>query len=177
MRKKPKQEKARPEKTPLSKRVTDGIDTIGLLGRTAVNEPRELPRHAEGLFRRWFKNVWAVRGGGLYAVGFAATFLYLETVEIVTDDIPGLFAINPFSSELIEYAVSFVVDTFMNFVAALMWPYYVATFAPPWGAVGLGIAFAFFSRFCQPAVERWLERDDDIPAGGTGKPDQVPPSD
>ena len=165
-KKKPK--KQRPKADPLGKRLSDGIEAVGVLGRTAINEPRQLPRRAEGLFRRWFRQVWAVRGGGLYAVGFAAAFVYLETIEIITDDIPGLFAINPLSSDLIEYIISFIVDTFMNFVTALMWPYFVATFATPWGAIGLGVAFVLFSRFLQPVVERWLEREDDDPLSGDG---------
>ncbi len=166
--KKGKPKKERPKRDPLAKRVSDGIEAVGVLGRTAVNEPRQLPRQAESIFRRWFRHVWAVRGGGLYAVGFAAAFIYLETIEIITDDIPGLFAINPLSSDLIEYIISFIVDTFMNFVTALMWPYFVATFATPWGAIGLGVAFVVFSRFLQPIVERWLEREDDDSLSGDG---------
>ena len=38
---------------------------------------------AEGWFRRWFAKVWKVRGGGLYAVGWAATFAYLEVTTLI----------------------------------------------------------------------------------------------
>ena len=102
-----------------------------------------------------------MRGGGLYAVGFAVTFLYLEIVEIITDDIPTLFTINILSSDLIDYVISFIVDTFMNFVSALIWPVPVVSFAPPWGAVGLGIAFILFNRFLKEPVQRWLDIDAD----------------
>ncbi len=125
-----------------------------------MNRPRELPRHAEGMLRRWFKNVWAVRGGGLYAVGFAVTFLYLEIFEILTDDLPALFTINILSSEIFELILSFIVDTFMNFLTALIWPAFVVTFAAPWGAIGLGIAFVAFNQFLKAPVERWLESDE-----------------
>ena len=73
-----KKKKEKPPKKSLGRRVGENLEAIGKLGDTAVNRPRELPRHAEGMLRRWFRNVWAVRGGGLYAVGFAVTFLYLE---------------------------------------------------------------------------------------------------
>ena len=153
--------KERPPKKSFGRRVGEGIDAIGVFGKTAVERPRELPRHAEGMLRRWFRNVWAVRGGGLYAVGFAVTFLYLEIVEIITDDIPTLFTINILSSDLIDYVISFIVDTFMNFVSALIWPVPVVSFAPPWGAVGLGIAFVVFNRFLKDPVQRWLDIDAD----------------
>lgn len=151
--------KKRPPKKPIGRRVGESIDAIGVIGKTAVERPRELPRHAEGLLRRWFRNVWAVRGGGLYAVGFGVTFLYLEIIEIVTDDIPTLFTINMLSGDVIEYVISFVIDTFMNFVTALIWPVPVLSFAPPWGAVGLGVAFVVFNRFLKEPVERWLDID------------------
>ena len=165
-----KRNKARQPKKSIGRRVEDNLNAIGSFGRTAVERPRDLPRHAEGVFRRWFRNVWAVRGGGLYAVGFAISFLYLETVEILTDDLPALFTTNLLSSEIISFIVSFVIDTFVNFVTALIWPALVAMFAPPWGAISLGVAFVAFFRFLKAPVERWLDREmDDVE--GTDKPD------
>ncbi len=154
-----KKKKERPPKKPIGRRVGESIDAIGFIGKTAVERPHELPRHAEGMLRRWFRNVWAVRGGGLYAVGFGVTFLYLEVLEIITDDIPTLFTINLMSGELIEYIISFIIDTFMNFLTALMWPVFIVMFAPPWGAIGLGVAFVAFNRFLKEPVERWLEHE------------------
>jgi hypothetical protein len=150
----------KPQQKSLGRRIGEHIDALGSLGDTAVNRPRELPRHAEGMLRRWFRNVWAVRGGGLYAVGFAVTFLYLEIVEILTDDLPALFSINLLSSDLFELIVSFVIDTFMNFLTALIWPAFVVTFAAPWGAVALGIAFVAFNQFLKAPVERWLASEE-----------------
>ncbi len=155
----------KPPRKSFGRRVGEHLDAIGSLGNTAVNRPRELPRHAESMLRRWFRNVWAVRGGGLYAVGFAVTFLYLEIVEILTDDLPALFTINLLSSELFELVISFVIDTFLNFLTALIWPAFVVTFAAPWGAIALGIAFVAFNQFLKAPVERWLEDDDARPPG------------
>lgn len=153
--------KERPPRKTLGQRLEEGVEAAGELGRTAVNRPRDLPRHAEGMLRRWFREVWSVRGGGLYATGFAVAFLYLEIVEIVTDDIPTLFTTNLMSGAIIGLIIDFIVDTFVNFVTALMWPAFVAMFAPPWGAIGLGIAFLVFDRFLRKHVEDWLERDDE----------------
>ena len=151
-------------KSSLGRRVGEGLNSLGEFGRTAVADPRGLPRQAEGMFRRWFRNVWAVRGGGLYATGFAAMFLYLEIVEIVTDDLPTVLATDLLSSAIIGLIVSFAVDTFVNFLSALIWPVYVIAFAPPWGMVGLVLAFFVFDRFLRPRVEAWMNRDD--PAAG-----------
>ncbi len=149
-------------KPSLGRRVGEGLNSVGEFGRSAVQNPRGLPRQAEGVFRRWFRKVWAVRGGGLYATGFAAMFLYLEIVEIVTDDLPTLLATNLLSSDIVGLIVSFVIDTFVNFVNALIWPVYVIAFAPPWGGFGLLLAFFVFDRFMTPRVEAWMNRDDPI---------------
>lgn len=149
----------RPPKKPLRQRVGDNLDALGALGRTARDRPRELPQHAEGMFRRWFRNVWSVRGGGLYAVGFAAAFLYLEIVDIVFDDVPTLFALNILSSDVIGFVISFFIDTFINVFTALAWPAFVVMFAPPWGAIALAAAFVVFNRYLKAPVERWLELD------------------
>lgn len=41
---------------------------------------------SHGWFRTWFRKVWEVRGGGLYALGFIATFIVLE-VRSLADDV------------------------------------------------------------------------------------------
>ncbi len=151
---------ARSSKPPLGRRVGENLNALGSLGRTAVERPRELPRHAEGMFRRWFRQVWSVRGGGLYATGFALTFLYIEIVDIVTDDIPTLFSINLLSGELVGFIIEFFIDTFLNFVEALIWPIEVIAFAPPWGVVGLVVAWFVFDRFLTSRIEEWMERGD-----------------
>ena len=155
-------ESGRRQKPPLGRRVGEQLNSLGEFGRAAVTDPRGLPRRAEGAFRRWFRKVWAVRGGGLYATGFAVVFLYLEVVEIVTDDLPTLFASNLLSSEIIGLIVDFIKDTVVNFVSALIWPVYVVTAAPPWGALGLAAAFVVFDRFLAARVEEWMNRDDPV---------------
>ena len=51
-----------------------------------------LIEHSKSGFRTWFRKVWKVRGGGLYAVGFAATFVYLEITSLA-DDVLGIGAL------------------------------------------------------------------------------------
>ena len=40
-----------------------------------------------------------------------------------------------------------------------MWPVYVVQLAPPWGAIGLGLAFVGLTRFLKSPIERWLFGD------------------
>ena len=138
----------------------EGIRTAGELGREAVERPGGLPGKAHGWFRQWFRKVWDARGGGLYAVGFAAAFLFFEISEIVFDDIPQFVAMNSvFSSELIGFGIQFIVDTMVNFVKAMMWPVYIVTLWPPAGAIVLCLAFWLFPKYLKGPIEHWLFHD------------------
>jgi hypothetical protein len=37
-----------------------------------------------------------------------------------------------------------------------MWPVKIVSFAPPWGAIGLGLAFVFFPMYLKKPIEGWL---------------------
>ncbi len=135
----------------------ENIRAAGEFGRDAVNQPERLPGKAHGWLRGWFRKVWDVRGGGLYAVGFATAFLFFEIREIFFDDIPQFVAMNSvFSSELIGFGIQFFADTMVNFVKALMWPVYIAALWPPAGAIALGLAFILFPRYLKQPIEHWL---------------------
>jgi len=140
--------------------VGENIRAAGEFGREAVEQPDSLPGKAHGWLRGWFRRVWDVRGGGLYAFGFAVAFLYLEILEIVFDDIPQFIALNNvFSSELIGFGVQVISDTLVNFISALMWPVYLVTLWPPAGAIALGLAFVLFPRYLKKPIEHWLFHD------------------
>ena len=84
-----RQEKAR-NKKPLGERIGNHLGNqaraIGELGDVIVNRPSTLHTEAHGWFRRWFAKVWRVRGGGLYAFGFAVTFTIYE-IRMVLEDL------------------------------------------------------------------------------------------
>jgi len=142
--------------------VGENIRAAGEFGREAVVRPDRLPGQAHGALRGWFRKVWAVRGGGLYAVGFAMAFLFFETSEILFEDIPQFIAMNNvFSSELVAFGLEFIVDTMVNFVKALMWPVYVVSLWPPAGAIALGLAFVLFPKYLKEPIEHWLFHDQD----------------
>ena len=106
-----------------------------------------------GWFRTWFRKVWKLRRGGLFACGFAISFVIRETGSLA-DDVLGIGAI--FSGQAIEFIVNFIVDSFMNTMYSFMWPVYVVQFAPPWGAIGLGLAFFGFTSLLKKPIEGWL---------------------
>ena len=112
-----------------------------------------LVEQSHGWFRSWFRKIWNVRGGGLYAVGFAATFLYLEVLDLA-DDVMGIGAL--FDGQVIAFIVDFFIDSLMNTIASFMWPISILQWAPPWGAIALGVAFWLFPIYAKPYVEAWL---------------------
>jgi hypothetical protein len=97
---------------------------------------------SHGWFRTWFRKVWKVRGGGLYAI---------------------------FSGHLFEFLISFFVDSLSNTVQAFMWPIRVVQFAPPWGAVALGAAYIGFATFLKKPIEGWLFDGEPEPEGKATK--------
>lgn len=117
---------------------------------------RVLPQKSHGWFRSWFRKIWKVRGGGLYAVGFALAFIYFE-VGSLGGDILGIGSL--FNGHAIDFLVQLVVESFTNTIKAFMWPVYVVRLAPPWGAIGLGLAFVGFTRFLKAPIERWMFGD------------------
>ena len=110
-----------------------------------------------GWFRRWFRKVWKVRGGGLYACGFALTFLVLE-IGSLADDVLGIGAI--FTGQAIEFFINFLIDSFTNTMKAFIWPVYVVQWAPPWGAAALGFAFWLFPATLKKPIEQWIFHDE-----------------
>ena len=100
--------------------------------------------------------MWDVRGGGLYACGFAATFIYLEIGSLIDDFREvGLLL----EGQVVAFIVNFVVDSFRNTIGAFMWPVNIVQFKSPYGAIGLGLAFVLFPRYLKKPIERWLFAD------------------
>jgi hypothetical protein len=148
------------EKQPLGKRIGKKIGNqaraLGELGDVIVNRPRTLPNRAYGWFRQWFARVWRVRGGGLYAFGFAASFAIYELRMLIDDFGVDSDFIVLFDGQIVEFILNFILESLTNTVYALVWPVQVVQFAPPFGAIGLGLAYVFFARVLKGPIERWL---------------------
>jgi len=139
--------------------VGDGARALGALGDDIVNRPGVLPGKANGWLRTWFGKIWKVRGGGLYAVGYAATFAYLEVTTILSELAESDSIADFFTGQLIEFVLRFAIDSIVNLVKALIWPVYMLDLAPPYGAIGLGLAFVLFPMLLKKPIERWLFGD------------------
>ena len=100
--------------------------------------------------------MWNVRGGGLYACGFAVTFTILEAGSFIEDfkEI-GLLL----DGQVVAFILNFIIDSFQNTVQAFMWPVVVVQLAQPWGAIGLGVAFLLFPVYLKKPIEAWLFHD------------------
>lgn len=103
--------------------------------------------------RGWFRKVWNVRGGGLYAVGYIVSFLWFE-IGSLAGDIAGVFELG--NGHIIQFIVGIVVDSFRNMALAFMWPYYIVQWSPVYGGIALGVAFALFPRYLKKPIERYL---------------------
>jgi hypothetical protein len=108
-------------------------------------------------FRTWFRKVWKVRGGGLYACGFAVAFLVLE-IGSLADDVLGIGAV--FNGQVLSFLIDFMFDSLMNTFYALVWPVYVVQWKAPLGAIALGVAFWLFPTYVKPHIEGWLFDDE-----------------
>ena len=117
---------------------------------------KDVADKAHGLFRTWFAKVWHVRGGGLYSVGFASTFIFFEIRTIVSEFAESSGVGDFLSNQLIEFVFRFAIDSIINTVQALIWPVHVVQLVPPYGAIGLGIAFLVFTTYLKQPIERWL---------------------
>ena len=99
------------------------------------------------------------RGGSAYTFGYALTFAALE-VKTLLGEIAGMTSAGDFFAErLFEFLLRFSADSVTNLVLAFMWPVFVVTWHPPWGAGLFVLALLAFPRFVKPWVERWLFRD------------------
>ena len=111
---------------------------------------------AQDWFRRWFTKVWKVRGGGLYACGYAITFVALEVTTVVGELAESDSIGNFLSEQLIEFIFRFATDSIVNLIKALMWPVYIVEWRPPFGAIGLGIAYIVFAKYLKKPITEWL---------------------
>ena len=129
---------------------------MGEIGDDLVHRPGVLPGKAHGWFRTWFGKVWKVRGGGLYAVGYAVTFAYLEVRAILGELLEADGIIDFFTSQLIEFLFRFLSETLVNMIQAFMWPVYLVQLWQPFGAIALGLMFILFPYLLKKPIERWL---------------------
>lgn len=114
---------------------------------------------AKSWFRLWFAKVWKLRGGGLYAVGWAAAFIYLEVTTVLGEIVGADGFVDFFTNQIIEFPFRFMTDSIANMIQAFMWPGYVVSWQPPVGAIALGVAYVVFAKFIKHHITAWLFPD------------------
>lgn len=136
-----------------------GREFLGL-GKILVNEPRAFPRAFTDFLRHSFRTVWDARGGGLYAIGYVLTFVWLE-IRMFVDEVFSAESVGGFFGEQIfEMLFRFFGESIQNMVYAFIWPVWFIQYRSPWGLVILVVMFVVFSNFLKAPLERWLFHDD-----------------
>lgn len=160
---KKKKKKVEKHKDPFSVRMKRRGREFMNLGRTLAKEPGKFPHALLDFFRRSFRTVWDARGGGLYACGYVVTLVWLE-IAMFVDDILAADSMSGFlGAQLFEMLFRYLGESFVNMIAAFMWPVYIVTFAPPWGAVAFGFAYLGFDKLFREPIEGWLFHDEEVP--------------
>lgn len=138
------------------RRLAASLRNAGRRGREELTRPGGIGDNAHGAFRNWCRRVWRSRGGGLYAVGFIVSFVYLEIVDVLFDDVPQIFQTDWLSGEAIGFGVDFMIDTLTNMISAFLWPVYMIQWEAPVGLVLLAALYFLFPRLVQKPVEHWM---------------------
>jgi len=110
--------------------------------------------------RRWLAKVWLTYGGGLYAVGYAVTFLYLEARTLLDEIASSSGVVDFVASHLFELIFRFAFDSIGNMVQAFIWFLPVLEYRSPLGIILLGVGFYVFDIYLRKPVGDWLLRED-----------------
>ena len=145
-------------KKKLGRRVGERLRNIGEAGRESVKNPKSIPGRTGNWFKRWLGELWKVRGGGLYAVGYIVCFIYFE-IQTALGEITTSSSVAEFFENLVsDFLFRFLTETLGNMIKSFIWPVYVVGINPPYGAIALGLAFWLFPKYLKKPIERWLFR-------------------
>ena len=148
----------------MGRRLRERARELSQQGGDAIRQPGSLPNRAHGWFRTWFAKVWKVRGGGLYACGYAVTFVVLEIRSIGEELLSSDGVVDFLTNQLVEFFFRFLSESLMNMIHALIWPIEVLQFRPPVGVIGFGLAYFAFDGLLRGRIERWLAPETAEPA-------------
>ena len=105
------------------------------------------------LLRRWLVKLWASRGGGFYGLGYVVTFVALEIKSLSGD----LTSVSGLVAQAAQYVIRFSIESFINGLSALFWPFHLFRWLGPFGlVVALAIGYAAFEGAIRPLMEAWL---------------------
>jgi hypothetical protein len=148
------------KKPALHQRFVNEIESISEAGRETIRDPRGTPKRAHSWFRRWFRNLFKVRGGGLYALGYIVTFVYFEVTTLAGEVVESATVSGFLGAQAFDFVFRFLSDTIGNMARAFIWPVTVIAFRPPYGLAALVLGFMLFDRLVRPPLERWMLADE-----------------
>ncbi len=67
-------------------------------------------------------------------------------------------------AQIFEMFFKYLGESLQNMIAAFIWPVYLVTMAPPWGAIAFGLAYVAFDSLFKNSIETWLFNNDEPPA-------------
>ncbi len=116
-------------------------------------------RHVAEIFawaRRRFLGIWQGKGGGLYGLGYALTFVALEVRalggEIAASDSAGSFI----AGQLFGYLIRISFDSILNALYALAWPLVLLQSLGVWAAGALTCALLIFAYAGRHRLDAWF---------------------
>jgi len=126
------------------------------VGNEALHDRKALRGRTRSWIKRWLAKVFSVRGGGLYAVGYIVCFVFFEIQMVVGEIVESSGVADFVKSQVGEFFFRFFTETIVNMVRSFIWPVYVVALYPPYGAIGLGLAFWLFPIYLKKPIENWL---------------------
>lgn len=116
------------------------------------NDMKELSdttrRHADRVLataRSRFLGLWQGKGGGLYGLGYALTFVGLEVRALGSEIAASDTAAGFITGQLIGYVVRISIDSILNAFYALLWPVLLLQSLGVWAACFLVGGFLLWS--------------------------------
>lgn len=132
------------------------------LAEILTKQPGKFPSAIFGLFKNFARNIWDLRGGGLYACGFIITLAWLEITMLIEDVISFSGFGNIHVGQIFKFIIGLLLESVLLTLKALIWPIYVLEISPLWGGIVLLALYFVFPGLIKPPLESWLfdgERD------------------
>ena len=101
-----------------------------------VQEISRDPRSILPRVRGWLVELWALRGGGFYGLGYIVAFVALEIATLTGDFGSSASVSGFFEAQILQYLARVSVQSMINTVLALLWPIYLLRW---WGWYGIAM--------------------------------------
>lgn len=121
-----------------------------------VQEISRDPRSILPRVRGWLVELWALRGGGFYGLGYIVAFVALEIATLTGDFGSSASVSGFFEAQILQYLARVSVQSMINTVLALLWPIYLLRWWGWYGIAMLVIGSGIFELAIRPRVEAWL---------------------